>query len=244
MRSSSTLPNLRYLVAALAMSAVFPSVAAAQFDTATVLGTVRDRLQRARARRHADPDKRGDRHHGVHGVGPGRQLPVSERPDRHLHHQSRVAGFSTAVAENILVTVNARLRVDLDAAGRQPRRARGGHRLDAGARDRVERSRAGDRTRANREPAVERSQLRRSRPAGAGRSAVGHLRFPRRLVQRARPAERAQQLHPGRRRQQQLRHQQPGLLQPGRAGIARCRAGVQGPDRQLQRRVRPQRAVR
>ena len=65
--------------------------------------------------------------------------------------------------------------------------------------------------------------------------------LPRRIVQRQRAAQRGQQLHPRRRRQQLVRHQQPGLLQPGRAGVAGRRRGVQGPDQQLQRRVRAHR---
>ena len=74
---------------------------------------------------------------------------------------------------------------------------------------------------------------------GVRKSAI--CRFARRLVQRQRPAQRRQQLHPRRRRQQLVRHQQPGLLEPGRAGVARRGRGVQGPDQQLQRRVRPHR---
>ena len=94
---------------------------------------------------------------------------------------------------------------------------------------------------ADRQPAAERPRLCRSRAAQPRRAALGDFRFARRLVQRQRSAERAEQLHPRRRRQQLVRHEQPGILEPGRPGLSRRGRGVQGADQQLQRRIRPDR---
>ena len=60
-------------------------------------------------------------------------------------------------------------------------------------------------------------------------------------VQRQRPAQHVQQLPDRRRRQQRLRHQQPGLLEPGDAAAARRGRRVQGRHQQHERRVRPRR---
>ena len=60
-------------------------------------------------------------------------------------------------------------------------------------------------------------------------------------VQRQRPAQHLQQLPDRRRRQQRLRHEQPGVLEPGDAAAARCRRRVQGRHQQHERRVRPRR---
>ena len=76
--------------------------------------------------------------------------------------------------------------------------------------------------------------------------AAGHRRLhaARGLVQRQRPALDVQQLPDRRRRQQRLRHQQPGLLEPGDAAVARRGRRVQGRHQQHERRVRPRRPAR
>jgi hypothetical protein len=98
---------------ALATCLIFPSLAAAQFDTATVLGTVRDAS--------------GSHVPGVtvtlSNVNTGITATAVTTPDGSYQFlnvrvgtyvvRAELAGFSTAVAENIAVTVNARLRVDL-----------------------------------------------------------------------------------------------------------------------------------
>ena len=58
-------------------------------------------------------------------------------------------------------------------------------------------------------------------------------------VQRQRAAQHVQQLPDRRRRQQRLRHQQPGLLEPGDAAAAGRHRRVQGRHQQHERRVRP-----
>ena len=64
------------------------------------------------------------------------------------------------------------------------------------------------------------------------------LHAARRVVQRQRPALDLQQLPDRRRRQQRLRHEQPGLLEPGDAAGARRGRRVQGRHQQHERRVR------
>ncbi len=114
MRPSCRFSTVLPLIAALAMSVLLPGLAAAQFDTATVLGTVRD--------------PSGGLVPGVtvtlSNVATGiTATAVSDQDGSYQFLNVRIgtytikaelSGFSTAVAENILVTVNARLRVDLD----------------------------------------------------------------------------------------------------------------------------------
>jgi hypothetical protein len=113
MRSGPRLTRLSQVVA-LVVSLLIPAAAAAQFDTAAVLGTVRD--------------PQG-------GVVPGvtmtltnvntgiTQTAITDSDGTYQFPNVRIGtytikaelqGFSAAVAENINVTVNARLRVDLD----------------------------------------------------------------------------------------------------------------------------------
>jgi hypothetical protein len=103
----------RLACVALATCLLFPSLASAQFDTATVLGTVRDAS--------------GSHVPGVsvtlNNVNTGITATAVTAPDGSYQFlnvrvgtyvvRAELAGFSTAVAENIAVTVNARLRVDL-----------------------------------------------------------------------------------------------------------------------------------
>ena len=158
---------------------------------------------------------------------------------------AELQGFTPAVVKNVGVAVNARQRVDLTLqVGGGHRRSRR-HRRRAAARDRFERARPGHRAAADRQPAAQRPLLFEPRAALDRRPRVEPERRrherPRRLVQRQRPAQHRQQLPARRHRQQRLRHQQPGLLEPGDSGVARRGRRVQGPDQQLQRRVRPQR---
>jgi hypothetical protein len=113
MRSGSRLTRFAHVVA-LVVTLLIPAAAAAQFDTAAVLGTVRD--------------PQG-------GVVPGvtmtltnvntgiTQTAVTDADGTYQFPTVRIGtytikaelqGFSAAIAENINVTVNARLRVDLD----------------------------------------------------------------------------------------------------------------------------------
>ena len=212
----------------------------AQFDAATVLGNVTRRTGRRRARRHRDPDQPRDRDRRDHRQRVHRGLSVPQRPRRHLSDRGRdprVLEGGRAVRDRHRQRPAARRP---HHEGRRHRRDGGGDRR-AHARKRVERPRPGHRPRADRQPAAERPRLRRSGAAQPRRPPVVDQQLARRLVQRQRDAQLAQQLHPRRRRQQLLRHQQPGLLEPGRPGLAGRRRGVQGPDQQLQRRVRTRR---
>ena len=202
-------------------------------------------LGRRDARRHRHVAQHGDRHHRVHPYRRERQLPVPQRPHRALRSVRGAAGL---------------------LQGHDHRRRRGGERAAArrshdagrdglgrsrrdlgrpGAGDRFERTRPGHRARADREPAAQRAFLLQPRPAVDRRARVEPERRrherPRGFVQHQRAAQYRQQFPARRHRQQRLRHQQPGLLEPGDPGVARRRGRVQGPDQQLQRRVRPQR---
>ena len=151
-------------------------------------------------------------------------------------------GFSIALVDNVQVTVGARQRVDLIDGGRPAEREGGSQRQRRAAADRLERSQPGDHRRADQGAAAERPRVLGAGAAVARRAAVGaqyrRLHAARRLVQRQRPALDLQQLPDRRRRQQRLRHQQPGLLEPGDAAGARRGRRVQGRHQQHERRVR------
>jgi hypothetical protein len=185
---------------------LLPATASAQFDTSTVLGAVRD---------------------SSGGVIPGATVTltniatgitanvVSSADGGYQFLNVRVGtytvraelqGFSVAEAKDVAVVVNARQRVDLT--------------LTVGNIGET----------VDRQPAAERPRLRGPCAAQSGRPPLRDRGFARRLVQRQRAAQRRQQLHVGRSRQQFVRDQQPGLLEPGSAGVARRSGTVQGPD--------------
>ena len=239
-RSMMTVSALALALACL----LCPRLASAQFDAATVLGSVVDatgaRVPGATVTlKNADTGIVANDRHRQRG-----QLSVPERPHRHLQRARRAAGL---LGRDRREHRDHRQRPPArrpDDEGRRHRRNRRRHRRGAAARERIERPRPGHRPRADRQPAAQRPRVRRPRAPQPGRAQVVDQRVARRLVQCQRPAQLAQQLHPRRRRQQLLRHEQPGLLESGRAGDARCGRGVQGPDQQLQRRVRPRRRRR
>ncbi len=221
-----------------------PRIASAQFDAATVLGTVIDATG-ARVPGATVTLKNADT--GITATtvtdGEGNYQFLNVRIGTYSI-RAELQGFSAAVAENGRRDRQRPPARRSDDEGRRHRRNGRRHRRRAAARERIERSRPGHRPRADRQPAAQRPRLRRPRAAQPRRPQVVDQRVSRWLVQRQRPAQLAQQLHPRRRRQQLLRHEQPGLLEPGRAGVARRGRGVQGPDQQLQRRVRPRRRRR
>ena len=165
-----------------------------------------------------------------------RQLRVLHRQSRHLPRHGRKAGLLDRAADNVEVRVGARLRVDLRAGGRPGAREGRGHGVVACSRP----------TSSQRGQVITRRQARaaaeRPRVLGAGaahdrRPPVGaeheHQRHAARgRVQRQRPAQHVQQLPDRRRRQQRLRHQQPGLLEPGDAAAARRGRRVPGRHQQ------------
>ena len=201
----------------------------------------RRRHGRSCPRRDRDAQEHGHRHYCHDGDRRRGSLSILERAHRHLQPARGTAGLLRGDRRADLGHRQCAAARRPDDEGRRHRRNGPGHRRGAAARERIERSRPGHRPRADRQSAAQRPRLRRPRAAQPGRPQVVDLRVPRRLVQRQRPAQLAQQLHSRRRRQQLLRHQQPGLLEPGRAGVAGRGAGVQGPDQQLQRRVRARR---
>ena len=197
--------------------------------------------RRPGAGRHGDAQERRYRHRVDDRHRQRGQLSVPERPHRHLQRPRRAAGlFGGDRRERRRHGQRPAARRPHDE-GRGHRRNGRRHRRRPPARERVERPRPGHRPRADRQPAAQRPRLRRPGAAQPGRPQVVDQRVARRIVQRQRPAQLAQQLHPRRRRQQFVRHQQPGLLEPGRPGVARRGRRVQGPDQQLQRRVRARR---
>jgi hypothetical protein len=112
---SRRLRSTTWLPACLALAAtmLWPAPARAQFDTATVLGTVRDAsaglvpgvmvtLRNVDTGITATTVTGGDGSYQFLNVRVGTYVVRAE-----------LEGFSTAIAENIAVTVNARLRVDL-----------------------------------------------------------------------------------------------------------------------------------
>ena len=149
-------------------------------------------LRRGRPRRHRDAEERRHRHHRHRRERRERQLPVPQRPHRHLHRARRAAGLLGRRS-------GERPGDGQRAAARRPdaaRSATSARRVVVtgaahAARDRVERSRAGHRQGADRQPAAERPRLRRPRAAQPRRAPVGDLRLARRVVQRQRPAQRA-----------------------------------------------------
>ena len=113
-------------------------------------------------------------------------------------------------------------------------------------RNRYQPARPGDYRRADARAGVERPRVLGAGAAGDRRPAVGPEQeqpghAARRRVQRQRPAEHVQQLPDRRRRQQRLRHQQPGLLEPGDAAAARRGRRVPRRHQQPERRIRPRR---
>ena len=114
------------------------------------------------------------------------------------------------------------------------------------AGDRLQPARPGHHERAGGGAAPERPRILVARAADHGRAALRpqhrqRLHRARGLVQRQRPAQHLQQLPPRRPGQQRLRHQQPGLLEPGDAAAAGRGGRVQGRHQQHERGVRTQR---
>ncbi len=214
----------RILACLILLLLIVPS-AFAQFDTATVVGTVKD---------------------NTGAVVPGATVTltnletgiavvrVSDANGSYEFMTVRVGrykvtgellGFSTALVDNIQVAVGARQRVDLKLdPGKVTETVRSSAsstllETDSSQRGQVITGEPGGRA------AAERPRVLRPRAPQPGRPRVvdrhGLHREPaRRLVQRQRPAQHVQQLPARRRRQQRLRHQQPGLLEPGDAALA------------------------
>ena len=234
----------RLVLAALVAILASTSSAFAQFDTASVLGTVRD---------------------STGAVVPGATVTLKnvstgilantvsdDKGDYQFQNvrigwytvRAELQGFSAAEAEDVQVTVNARQRVDLALKVGNV----GETVVVTGAATLLE-SESSDRGQVIGKEQIVNLPLNGRAYAdlallspGVRRSAISDSRDASFNVNGLRSAR--QQLHAGRRRQQLVRHQQPGLLEPGRATLARRGRGVQGPDQQLQRRVRPHRRRR
>ena len=153
-------------------------------------------------------------------------------------------GFSIALVDNVQVTVGARQRVDLVDGGR----AADARRCEVSASavllqtDSSDRSQVitGEQTRALPLNGREYSALALLSP-GVRLSALNTGGFTPREGSFNVNGLRShlQQLPDRRRRQQRLRHQQPGLLEPGDAAVAGRGRRVQGRHQQHERRVRP-----
>ncbi len=170
----------RFFVLALTVPFLLvPRLASAQFDAATVLGTVAD---------------------ATGGVVPGATvtlknaetgitaMTVSDGEGRYQFLNVRIGvyslraelqGFSAAIADKS----GDRQRPSAcrpDDEGRRRRRNGRGHGRGAFARERIERSRTGHRPRADRQPAIERPRLRRPCAPQPRRSQVVDLGVARR----------------------------------------------------------------
>ena len=148
-----------------------------------------------------------------------------------------------ALAENIRLDVGARQRVDLGLqVGQLTERIEVSAAATLLETDTSQRGQVitGEQTRALPLNGREYSSLALL-TTGVRLSALntGRLHAARGLVQRQRPAQHVQQLPDRRRGQQRLRHEQPGLLEPGDAAVARRRRRVQGRHQQHERRIRP-----
>ena len=92
-RKVSSLLACRALQACLMFVLLCPAVARAQFDTATVLGSVKDSSGAVVPGATVTLKNVGDRHYRHRRHRRRRQLPVPERPRRHLHRARRAAGL-------------------------------------------------------------------------------------------------------------------------------------------------------
>ena len=233
---------MKRIVFALIATVLLAAPAFAQFETGTVVGTLKDstgavvpgaKVTLTNTATGVTNEKTSDANgsYEFFTVRPGAYVITAEK-----------AGFSIALVDNIQVTVGARQRVDLSmAVGQLTEKVEVSASAVLLQTDSSDRSQVitGEQTRALPLNGREYSALALLSP---GRAPVGaehrRLHAARRLVQRQRPALDLQQLPDRRRRQQRLRHQQPGLLEPGDAAGARRGRRVQGRHQQHERRVR------
>ena len=237
--SNSRFVSLMILAALLQAPAMF-----AQFDSGAVLGTVQDASSAVvtGAKVTLENTSTGVTATATTNVSGNYEFPNVSRGTYRV--RAEAAGFKAAVAEEFTVTVGARQRVDLKLQVGETTQT-----IEISGAAAVLETESSDRGQVinnatDREPAVERKVIRRSGAAGAGRTQElpGHgpeqQQLPRVVIQRQRAAQRVQQFSGGRRGQQRLQHQQPGLLEPGDPTEPGRRRRVQGADEQLQRRVR------
>ena len=154
------------------------------------------------------------------------------------------AGFAVALVDGVQVQVGARQRIDLQMAIGQVT-----EKVEVTATAplvETETSQRGQVISDDRDPrtAAERTRVFLARAPDDRRPAViaeqEHQRHTARGgVQRQRPPERVQQLPHRRPRQQRVRHEQPGLLQPGDAAVAGCGQGIPRGHQQPERGIRP-----
>ena len=205
--------------------------------------------RRGRARRQGHADQYADRRHQREDQRRQRQLRVLHRPPRHLRGHGR---------EGRLLDRARRQRPGdrRRAPARRPEHGgRPAHREGRGqraapcccrpTRASAARSITGEQTRALPLNGREYSALALLSP-GVRLSALNTGGFTPREGSFNVNGLRShlQQLPDRRRRQQRLRHQQPGLLEPGDAAAARRGRRVQGRHQQHERRVRPHRPAR
>ena len=237
---------MRLVLACLCIFVLSATSALAQFDTATVVGTVRDTsgsvvpsakvtLTSVETGITIVRTSSGDGNYEFAAVKPGIYIVTAEK-----------TGFAIALVDNVQVQVGARLRVDLQMPVGQITEkvevtaTRPLIETDSSQRGQVI---TGDQTRAL--PLISREYL------GAG--AADDRRQARRLVaddrqhaargrlQRERASQHVQQFPDRRHRQQRLRDQQPGVLEPGHAAAAGRDRRVQGRHEQHERGIRPRR---
>ena len=232
------------LLALLASAPAF-----AQFETASVVGTVRDTSGAS------VPDATVTLTNTTTGVAATRtttgQARTSSRPSRRAPTSSpprRPGSRSRSSTTSRCRSARACASTCRWRSARSPRRSRSRAsaplvETDSSQRGQVITGDADPRAAAERPRVlVARAADDRRPPVGAEQEQQRHAARGR--VQRQRPAQHLQQLPDRRRRQQRLRHEQPGLLEPGDAAAARRGRRVPGRHQQQERRVRPRRPAR
>ena len=233
--------RFRTLLIVLIAVLLSPLAASAQFDTATVLGAVHDSIRRHRSGATVTLKNVAT---GITATtvtdGEGNYQFLNVRIGSYTV-RAELQGFSVAEADNVVVTVNARQRVDLSL-----KVGNLGETVTVEGAAKLLETDSSDRGQVIGKEQIVNLPLNGRNYAdlallspGVRKSAISDSRDASFNVNGLRSAR--QQLHPRRRRQQLLRHEQPGLLEPGRPDVAGRGRGVQGPDQQLQRRVRTHR---
>ena len=202
------------------------SQASAQFDTAAVVGTVHD------ASGAVVPDAKVTLTNIATGVSLTRSTSadgnyefVAVRPGE-LHRDRREARFRDCADGQRPGAGRGAAARRSPAVGRPGHRARGRDGRFAADRNRHQPAQPGHHRHADPGTGAERPRVfgpgaadDRRAPVDPEPEHAGHA--ARRRVQRQRASQHLQQLHDRRRRQQLVRHEQPGVLEPGDAAAAR-----------------------
>ena len=222
---------------------ITPAAALAQFDSATVVGTVRDASGGSVPAAKVTLTGVETGHLRRQDVDRDRRLRVSRGPAGRLRRDRREDGIRARPGRQRHGPGRRAPAGGFDDAGGAGHREGRGHGIVAAARNRFESARPGHQRRPDARAAAPLARVLVTGAPDDRRQAgrfVAHDReyAARGRLERQRPAQHLQQLPDRRRRQQRLRHQQPGILQPGDAAVAGRDRRVQGRHQQHERRVR------